>query len=164
MKKRNRLNCWLVAMRLWFGSRGRSIFGVRRSEGLGGLVPHALVIRERGALLTVIDYVPRKRKRSFIGRGDFVLLFNGKYRVRRYRLVGKGYGDCARSAIRQLRRGNVKLSDENVCIPPGRHAVHSRILRTNLPHEAGKDLPEQLGSACLHEAASLPVYRKHEAL
>ena len=98
-----RLNCWIVAMRFWLSSRGRSIFGVRRSEGLGGLVPHALVIRERGAWLTVIDYVPRKRKMSFFGRGDFVLLFNGRYRVRHYRLMGKGYGDCAKAAIRQAR-------------------------------------------------------------
>lgn len=98
-----RLNCLIVALRLWLASRGRSIFGVRRSEGLGGLVPHALVIRERGAWLTVVDYVPRKRKASFFGRGDFVLLFNGKYRVRRYRLVGKGYGNCAKAAIHQAK-------------------------------------------------------------
>jgi len=104
MKKSNKLNCLIVAMRLWFSSRGRSIFGVRRSESLGGLIPHALVIRERGVWLTVIDYVPRKRKASFFGRGDFVLWFRGRYRVRRYRLVGKGTGDCFRSAICQLRK------------------------------------------------------------
>lgn len=98
-----RLNCLIVALRFWFASRGRSIFGVRRSEGLGGMVPHALVIRERGAWLTVVDYVPRKRKASFFGHGDFALLFRGRYRVRRYRLVEKGAGDCVRSAIRQAR-------------------------------------------------------------
>ena len=98
-----RLNCLIVALRFWFSSRGRSIFGVRRSEGLGGLVPHALVIRQRGAWLTVVDYVPRRRKASFFGRGDFALLFRGRYRVRRYRLVAEGSGDCAKAAIHQLR-------------------------------------------------------------
>lgn len=101
---RSRINCWLVAMWLWLSSRGHCVIGVRRSEGLGGLVPHFLVIRGRGTWLTVFDYVPRQRKTSFFGRGDSALLFNGQYRVRRYRLVANGAGDCTKSAIQSLRK------------------------------------------------------------
>ena len=101
-----RLNCWLVAMWLWLFSHGRCVIGVRRSVSLGGLVPHFLVIRGRGAWLTVIDYVPTNRKTSFFGRGDFALLFNGQYRMRRYRLVSSAVGKSGKDAIFQLRKGN----------------------------------------------------------
>lgn len=105
----SRLNCWLVAMRLWLSSRGYSVIGIQRSVSLGGMIPHFLVIRECGPWLTVIDYVPRQRKTSFFGRGDFALLFNGQYRVRRYRLVANGAGDCTKSAIRSLRKDGHEL-------------------------------------------------------
>lgn len=100
----SRLNCWLVAMCIWLSSRGYSVIGIRRSVSLGGMIPHFLVIRERGLWLTVIDYIPRYRKESLFGRGNSALLFNGMYRIRRYRIVASGIGASQESAIQRLRK------------------------------------------------------------
>lgn len=80
-------NCFFFAFRLWIKSRFRLAFAVRRSEGLGGKVPHFFVIAEDGRDLTITDYVPRKRKVTWMSPGDFVMHFDGDVRVRRYRLV-----------------------------------------------------------------------------
>lgn len=81
-----RSNCLLFALGLWWRSRGRAILGCRRSEGLGGAVPHFLHIEERGNLLVVSDYYPKRRKRRITDPGDSALLFNGRARTRTYRL------------------------------------------------------------------------------
>ncbi len=98
-----RLNCWLVAMRLWLASHGFSVIGIRRSVSLGGLIPHFMVIRERGTWLTVIDYIPRHRKETFLGHGNSALLFKGLYRIRRYRIIASGTGLSHGAAIQQMR-------------------------------------------------------------
>ena len=81
-----RSNCLLFALGLWWSNRGRTIIGGRRSEGLGGAVPHFVHIEERGNLLVVRDYYPKRRKRRITDHGDCALLFAGEERTRTYRL------------------------------------------------------------------------------
>lgn len=87
-------------MALWLSGRCRDIAGVRRSHGLGGMVPHFVHVRDRGHTLTLVEYVPLQRKPSLFSRGDLALLFAGRYRVRRFHLVAEGTGDSLREAAR----------------------------------------------------------------
>jgi len=81
-----RLNCALVALLLWYRARFRSGVGVKRSESLGGLIPHFFHLRERRGRLVIVDYIPMRRKARALGAGDSVLIFHGLFRVRIYRL------------------------------------------------------------------------------
>ncbi|MDD4242686.1 MAG: hypothetical protein PHG08_00095 [Bacilli bacterium] len=88
MKIFNRTNCLIVAINIWLKSRGRFLIGFRRSVTLNGLIPHFMVVKEIGNDCFVIDYVPKTPKRfTFDFNGDFPLLFNGEYRLRRYKLI-----------------------------------------------------------------------------
>lgn len=100
---RPRLNCLLVALWLWVGSRGRAWLWLRRSESLRGLIPHLGIVRERGRELVVIDYIPRIRKSRLAGPGASIALFDGLYRVRRYKLTSIGTGDTLREAAATCR-------------------------------------------------------------
>lgn len=74
------LNCLIVALWLWFRSRGRAYLWVRRSLHFAGLVPHAgtaHVIGRRG--LAVVEYVPPKN--DLWTRKNMLVLFDGTYRV-----------------------------------------------------------------------------------
>lgn len=97
-----KLNCLIVAAYLWWQGGMRSAIGVRRSEGLRGAVPHFFHVKERRGRTEVVlvDYIPRRRKHSFLGRGDSVLAFDGVYRVRIYRLVATATADTLREAYR----------------------------------------------------------------
>ena len=96
-----RLNCLLVASHLWWRSHLRSGIGVKRSEGLRGLIPHFFYVRERKSKeLVLIDYIPRQRKHGLLDRGDSVLVFDGLYRVRIYRLVATATADTLPEAKR----------------------------------------------------------------
>lgn len=63
------------------------------------MVPHLGIARERDRELTVVDYIPRRRKSRLFDRGDSALVFDGLYRVRRYRLAEVGTGDTLREAV-----------------------------------------------------------------
>lgn len=103
------LNCLLVAAWLWGMSRARSWLAVKRSVSLWGLVPHFSVVRDHGRRLTVIEYIPRRRKHAFSDRmGQSFMLFDGLYRVREYRMVGMGTGDTLRDALSSVVRKNDK--------------------------------------------------------
>lgn len=91
-------------MALWLSGRCRDIAGVRRSHGLGGAIPHFVLVRDRGHTLTLVEYLPLRRKQSLFSRGDFALLFDGRYRVRRFRLVAEGVGESLLEAARAARR------------------------------------------------------------
>lgn len=78
---RPRLNCWLVAMWLWWTRRhARNYAWVRRSEAFGGLIPHFgyAELTEDGHLL-VIDYIPPKGR--LWSKDNFILAFKGSYRA-----------------------------------------------------------------------------------
>lgn len=96
------LNCLIVAAWLFVASHGRNSIWVKRSEGKRGRIPHMGVMRERGRELTVVDYIPRKRKSSMFDRGQCFVLFDGLFRVRRYRLMGVGTGDTLSEAYRAV--------------------------------------------------------------
>lgn len=93
-------NCLIVALSIWLKSGARHWIAVRRSVSFAGMVPHFSHVRERGRELVMVDYIPRKRKPRIISRGDSLLLFDGLYRVRRYRLESVGTGDTLRDAVR----------------------------------------------------------------
>lgn len=96
-----RLNCVLVALWLWWRSRMRTGVGVKRSEGLRGLVPHMFHLQWRGdTRLIVVDYIPCRRKHAFTERGDSFVIFDGMYRVRIYRQEVVATSDTLFSAYR----------------------------------------------------------------
>lgn len=103
-KARRLTNCLLVALTLWFATRGRGWIGVRRSLGLAGLIPHFVHGREKqsGRILVIVEAIPPKRKDVPWSHGDSFLLFPALYRARRYRLVATGTGDTLRDAVRQM--------------------------------------------------------------
>ena len=95
------LNCVLVALWLWWRSRMRTGVGVKRSEGLRGLVPHMFHLQWRGdTRLIVVDYIPRRRKHAFTERGDSFVIFDGMYRARIYRQEAVATSDTLFSAYR----------------------------------------------------------------
>lgn len=96
-----RLNCALVAVALWYRARFRSGIAIKRSEGLHGLIPHFIHLRERkrrrlnpaerrgiyATDLIIEDYIPVRRKDGILDQGDSFLVFDGLFRTRVYRLV-----------------------------------------------------------------------------
>lgn len=84
----NRTNCLIAAIHIWLKSQGRFLIGFRRSTTLNGCIPHFMVVKETENSCFIIDYVPKNPKRfTFDINGDFPLLFNGDYRLRRYKLI-----------------------------------------------------------------------------
>ena len=79
---RFRMNCLIFAVGMWFHNRMKSYLFVTRSVGLKGLILHFGHIKFKDKLIIVEDYIPRKRKISFIDKGDSFLIFDGLYRVR----------------------------------------------------------------------------------
>lgn len=78
---------------------------VRRSVSLGGMVPHFGVVREHGRRITLIEYIPRRRKSAPADKqGQSFLLFNGLFRVREFRQTGIGTGDTLREAMSAIVR------------------------------------------------------------
>jgi hypothetical protein len=93
-----RLNCWFYTFWQIFKMKGRLTFFVKR-VGPGGFIPHAGLIQKKGPNLTVIEYKAVTRKRFFFDRsGSNILWFKGRVRVRKYRLVGEGWGDTFEEA------------------------------------------------------------------
>lgn len=96
-------NCLTVALLLWAATRGRGWFWFRRSQGLGGKVPHFGHARERpNGRLMVIDGIPPRRKATVCDEGDSFLCFPVTIRAREYRLVAQGTGDTIRDAVRGM--------------------------------------------------------------
>lgn len=102
-----KLNCAVVALALWYRASFRSGIVIKRSEGLYGLIPHFLHLRERkapkdrhGSTIVLVDYIPRRRKSGCADPGDSFVLFDGIYRVRIYRQVAVSTGDSLFSAYR----------------------------------------------------------------
>lgn len=104
MRVRLPLNCLLVAAWLWGMSRGRSWMSIRRSVSFRGLIPHFGVVREHGPSITMIEYIPRRRKHSKDGDGQCFCLFDGLFRVREFRQTGVGTGDTLREAMAAIIR------------------------------------------------------------
>ncbi len=100
MQARRLSNCLLFAVSLWLGSRGRDIFGFRRSISLHGKVPHFVAIRIRGKRLLLIEAIPRKRKTDLLDPGDTFLLFNPIYRATEYVQTASGIADTPAGAVR----------------------------------------------------------------
>lgn len=105
-----RLNCLIVSLRLWCQTRFRSGFGVRRSQGLGGMVPHFFHVRDRGKELVIEDYIPRRRKIGPLSDGDSFLMFDGQHRVRVYTLTATATSDTLFGA----RRDALHRRDSNI--------------------------------------------------
>lgn len=82
-----KLNCLIVALKLWIKSKGRWILGTRRSESFKGMIPHFVVIREKEQGCSLIDYIPQERKTKVLDDGDSLCLFDGVYRIREYSLT-----------------------------------------------------------------------------
>ena len=102
---RLKLNCFLIAVYLWFRGRLKGGFGVKRSVGLKGLIPHFFHVKEHGVKeLVIVDYIPRTRKSRFteVGQGDSFVLFEGLYRVRVYKQIGISTSDTLLGAYRGL--------------------------------------------------------------
>lgn len=100
-----RLNCVLVAVWLWWRSRLKSGVGVKRSEGLKGLIPHMFHLQwRRDNRLVVVDYIPRRRKHQIKDDGDSFIVFDGLYRVRIYRQESVSTADSLFSAYRGVAR------------------------------------------------------------
>ena len=82
-----RLNCLLFAAALWVRSRFRSGIGVKRSQGLAGLVPHFFHVRERGQGLVVEDYIHDKPLKTALLLANTILCWalalTGVYAVAR---------------------------------------------------------------------------------
>lgn len=106
MHRQRHTFCFPVALVYWWRAKlTRKIFlAVRRSNSIGGMVPHAAVVRDRGREVVIIDYIPRAPKGSVVGEGDSMCAFEGLYRVRKYRLEAIGTGDTFIGAVRGLWR------------------------------------------------------------
>lgn len=83
------LNCLIVAGWLWvasWGRPGRRYLWGRASYAFGGKVPHGGVAEAFAwKTLSVVEYIPNKRE--FPSWRNFLLLFFGRYRVWRLRVV-----------------------------------------------------------------------------
>lgn len=104
-----RLNCFIVAIHLWYRTHLRDTLTIRRSHGLGGYVPHFTKIRDLHTRHVVTEYIPLKSKDSVFDEGDNFILFNGKYRIRIYKLIGEGSSSNLLEAVK-LARKNAKES------------------------------------------------------
>ncbi|OQA93476.1 MAG: hypothetical protein BWY25_03097 [Chloroflexi bacterium ADurb.Bin222] len=94
------LNCLVVALTIWSRASFRSAVGVRRSLGLGGLIPHFFHVHERGRSVVIEDYIPRRRKTAMLDPGDTFIAFDGIYRVRVFVEVGSATSDTLFGAYR----------------------------------------------------------------
>lgn len=80
------LNCWLVALWLWFASRGRALIWMRRSQHFSGLIPHSGTAHHGGwRRMYLVEYIPLQAERR--GWRSFGVLFRGRYRVWEFRAV-----------------------------------------------------------------------------
>lgn len=96
-----RLNCVIVALWLWWRSRLKTGLGVKRSDGLRGMVPHMFHLKWRqDSRLVVVDYIPRRRKHQFSDEGDSFVVFDGMYRVRIFRQTSVATADSLFAAYR----------------------------------------------------------------
>lgn len=86
MGRRIMLNCFVVAMWLWFEFHGKTYVWLRRSHAFAGLIPH-FGHAERVGLrrFRSIEYRPPKGRRWTTR--DFVIAFDGHYLVAHYKLV-----------------------------------------------------------------------------
>lgn len=95
------LNCLIVAGWLWFaslGGKGRRYVWKRRSYKFKGMIPHAGIAEAFAwKSMSVIEYIPNKQE--FPSWRNFLVLFFGRYRVWRLRVV----------AVRRFRTRNEAL-------------------------------------------------------
>lgn len=121
-----RLNCVVVALALWFRARFRTGIAVKRSDGLHGLIPHFMHMRERkrgraprggiyAADLLLEDFIPLRRKHGFLDDGDSFVVFEGMFRTRIYRLVAVSTAGSLFGA----RRGAIALAEIRKTGPSG---------------------------------------------
>ena len=95
-------NCLIVAASAWMQGRAKHWIAARRSHGLGGKMLHFAHIRERDGVLTMVDFIPRRRGLS-LTKGQSFVIFDGLYRVQRFRLEELGTGDTLSEAARSAR-------------------------------------------------------------
>lgn len=96
-------NCLVVAINLWWMTRGKSWFANRRSLHFRGAIPHYSVFIERGDRLIRIEYVPPVEEGD-TGR-NFLVAFDGYFQVTIWRghFVGrdKNFFRAFRKAMRE---------------------------------------------------------------
>ncbi len=79
------VNCWIVAMMVWWMTRATCPVGIRRSRPFW-FIPHFVATMPgRWRSFYSVEVIPPRRMRWT--RNDFVLLFRGKYRVVEYRAI-----------------------------------------------------------------------------
>ncbi len=79
-------NCWIVAMWLWAASEMKSYAWIRRSYAFLRAIPHFGVAEAIGwRYLRTIEFIPPKRR--LWTRKNWLLCFEGSYRVCHFRLV-----------------------------------------------------------------------------
>lgn len=104
------LNCILVAAWLWF-ARSRDFFAVRRSRWFAGLIPHTANARFQGRYAWCMEYIPRRERQGDPKPdGDSVVVFEGQYRVRAYRLIADSRAETFAEAF-----DNAKTQARSAC-------------------------------------------------
>ena len=98
-KIRHLSNCLLVAISLWFSTRGRAWIANRRSLYFRGLIPHFSVFIGRGNTIYQIEYIPPVNEGD-VGR-NYYALFDGYFQVKLWKNVGTGRAKSLISASRQ---------------------------------------------------------------
>lgn len=97
------LNCLIVALWLWGITHAKSWLTVRRSISFRGMIPHFGVVKEKDGYLTFIEYIPRQRKSALSSSvGQSFVLFDGMYKVRKFKQIGVGAGDTLKEAMRAV--------------------------------------------------------------
>lgn len=85
---------------MWLRSHLKWWIAVRRSRDFKGAIPHFCVLRETGSSVTLVEYVPDQ---DMGASGDYLVLFDGMYRVRQFRVVAEGQGKTLFSAMKSCR-------------------------------------------------------------
>lgn len=102
------LNCWLVAMWIWGVGHCRQYAWVRRSHSFRGLIPHFGFAERAGwRYMRTVEYVPPSRRRWT--RRDCVILFDGHYVVRHFRLLSIRRWATKEQALADLYLGNGRI-------------------------------------------------------
>lgn len=77
---RGKLNCWIVAMRMWVRHRAHTAIWVKRSRRFHGLIPHFGTLEHVGGRTVVIqDYIPPLNELGT--KENLVVCFQGTHRV-----------------------------------------------------------------------------------
>lgn len=109
------LNCLIVAGWFWLaslGGKGRRYVWTRRSYSFHGVIPHGGVAEAVAwKTLSVIEYIPNKQ--DFPSFRNFLVLFQGRYRVWRLRVEEVGRFNTRQEALRFAMTGATNGDETN---------------------------------------------------